>query len=184
MRNSVHHLESLLSRADFDNGKCPTSSLKLFGQPLIIRNVDVTRKFMMVDTVLIPSNLPNAIDLVATNFPSIEVKDYDDTSFVANAHVPSRDSSLQFIDKNPVIAGLHQNSEVPINSFIYYSIERGILVDNVIYPWDFLNIVQKTLRAEVTRTIISPNALIARTSIIDGPCIIEDDVIIDDFCKI
>ncbi|MFI5405730.1 MAG: hypothetical protein ACHQ1D_04370 [Nitrososphaerales archaeon] len=184
MRNSVHHLESLLSRADFDSGNCPTSSLKLFGQPVIIRNVGVTRKFMMVDTVLIPSNLPKAINLVATNFPSIEVKEYDDTSLIANAHVASRDSSLQYIDKNPVIAGLQQNFEVPVNSFIYYSLERGLLVDSVVYPWDFLDIVQKTLKDEVTHTIISPNASVARTSVIEGPCIIEDDVIIDDFCKI
>ncbi|MGA7900351.1 MAG: hypothetical protein WCA39_15980 [Nitrososphaeraceae archaeon] len=184
MRNSVHHLESLLSRADFDSGNCPTSSLKLFGQPVIIRTVGVTRKFMMVDTVLIPSNLPKAINLLATNFPSIEVKEYDDTSLIPNAHVSSRDSSLQYFDKNPVIAGLQQNFEVPINSFIYYSLDRGLLVDSVVYPWDFLDIVQKTLKAEVTHTIISPNASVARTSVIEGPCIIEDDVIIDDFCKI
>ena len=69
-----------------------TSSLKLFGKPVIIRNVDITRKFMMVDTVLIPSNLPKAINLVTTNFPSIEVKEYDDTSLIPNAHVSSRDS--------------------------------------------------------------------------------------------
>ena len=183
MHNSVHHLESLLSRADFDNGNCPTSSLKLFGEPLIVRNVDVTRKFMTVDTVLIPSNLPNTIDLIATNFPSIKVKEYDDTSFIASELVSSRKSTLPFIDQNPVIVGL-QNFEAPINSFIYHTIEQGLLVDNVVYPWDFLNIVQKTLRAEVTRTIISPNASVARTTVIEGPCIIEDDVTIDDFCKI
>lgn len=106
------------------------------------------------------------------------MKEYDDTSLIANAHVSSRHCSLQYIDKNPVIAGLQQNFEVPINSFIYYSIEQGLLVDNVVYPWDFLNIVQKTLKAEVTRTIISPNASVARTSVIEGPCIIEDDVIL------
>jgi UDP-N-acetylglucosamine diphosphorylase / glucose-1-phosphate thymidylyltransferase / UDP-N-acetylgalactosamine diphosphorylase / glucosamine-1-phosphate N-acetyltransferase / galactosamine-1-phosphate N-acetyltransferase len=32
--------------------------------------------------------------------------------------------------------------------------------------------------------MISPTASIAKTSIIQGPCLIEDDVIIDDFCKI
>ena len=138
---------------------------------------------MTVDKVFIPSNLPRATSLVATNFPSIRVEEYEDTSLIANANEPGRGSSVQFEDKNPVIAGL-QNFEVPINSFIYYSIEAGILVDNMVYPWHFLDIVQKTLRVEVTRTIISPNASVARTSIIEGPCVIEDDVIIDDFCKI
>jgi NDP-sugar pyrophosphorylase family protein len=138
---------------------------------------------MTVDKVFIPSNLPRATSLVATNFPSIRVEEYEDTSLIANANETGRGSSVQFEYKNPVIAGL-QNFEVPINSFIYYSIEAGILVDNMVYPWHFLDIVQKTLRAEVTRTIISPNASVARTSIIEGPCVIEDDVIIDDFCKI
>jgi UDP-N-acetylglucosamine diphosphorylase / glucose-1-phosphate thymidylyltransferase / UDP-N-acetylgalactosamine diphosphorylase / glucosamine-1-phosphate N-acetyltransferase / galactosamine-1-phosphate N-acetyltransferase len=138
---------------------------------------------MMVDKVLIPSNLPRATSLVASNFPSIRVEEYEDTSTVPHANEPSRSSSLEFEDRNSVIAGL-QNFEVPINSFIYYSIEKGLLVDSMVYPWHFLDIVQKTLRAEVTRTRISPAASVARTSIIEGPCVIEDDVIIDDFCKI
>ncbi len=183
-RNSVHHLESLLSRADYVNGNCPTSSLRLFGQPVIVRNVDVTRKVMSIDSILMPSNLTNAINLIAENFPSIEVIEYDDTSLIANDQATSRGSSLNYMNKNPVIAGLQQNFEVPINSFIYYSMERGLSVDSVVYPWDFLDIVQKTLRLEITRTLISPNASIARTSVIEGPCIIEEDVVIDDFCKI
>ena len=97
---------------------------------------------MTVDKVFIPSNLPRATSLVATNFPSIRVEEYEDTSLIANANEPGRGSSVQFEDKNPVIAGL-QNFEVPINSFIYYSIEAGILVDNMVYPWHFLDIVAK-----------------------------------------
>jgi NDP-sugar pyrophosphorylase family protein len=57
-------------------------------------------------------------------------------------------------------------------------------MESIIYPWDFLNLVQKVLHEEVTKNIISPNASIAKSSIIEGPCIIEDDVNIDDFCKI
>jgi UDP-N-acetylglucosamine diphosphorylase / glucose-1-phosphate thymidylyltransferase / UDP-N-acetylgalactosamine diphosphorylase / glucosamine-1-phosphate N-acetyltransferase / galactosamine-1-phosphate N-acetyltransferase len=57
-------------------------------------------------------------------------------------------------------------------------------MDSIIYPWDFLNLVQKVLQEEVTQNIISPKASIAKSSIIEGPCIIEDDVNIDDFCKI
>jgi UDP-N-acetylglucosamine diphosphorylase / glucose-1-phosphate thymidylyltransferase / UDP-N-acetylgalactosamine diphosphorylase / glucosamine-1-phosphate N-acetyltransferase / galactosamine-1-phosphate N-acetyltransferase len=54
----------------------------------------------------------------------------------------------------------------------------------LIYPWDFLTTVQKVLYDEIAEQIISPNASIAKSSIIKGPCVIEDDVIIDDFCKI
>jgi len=31
---------------------------------------------------------------------------------------------------------------------------------------------------------ISPNASLSNSTIIDGPCIIEDGVTVDDFCKI
>jgi len=58
------------------------------------------------------------------------------------------------------------------------------MVDIITYPWEFLNSVGNVLKKEVTRTVISPKASIAKTSIIQGPCLIEDDVTIDDFCKI
>lgn len=60
---------------------------------------------MTVDKVFIPSSLPRATSLVATNFPSIRVEEYEDTSLIANANEPGRGSSVQFEDKNPVIAG-------------------------------------------------------------------------------
>ena len=39
------------------------------------------------------------------------------------------------------------------------------------------------MQEELTESI-SPNASLSKSTIIDGPCIIEDDVTIDDFCKI
>jgi len=54
----------------------------------------------------------------------------------------------------------------------------------VTYPWEFLDVIQKILRSCIKKRIVSPSASVARTSIIEDPCIIEDDVIIDDFCKI
>lgn len=182
-RNSAHQLGSLISRDDSINGNCLTSALKLFEQPVIVRNVDLVQKFMMVDTVLIPSNLPRAFNLVASNFPSIGVEEYDDSSFGADGPIHSREPP-EFDSKCLAVTGVRQNFDVPINSFIYYSTRRGLLVYNVVYPWDFLDIVQKILRAEVTNPVISPNASVAKTSVIEGPCIIEDDVVIDDFCKI
>jgi NDP-sugar pyrophosphorylase family protein len=58
------------------------------------------------------------------------------------------------------------------------------MVDVITYPWELLNAVQNLLQNEVTHTIISAMASIAKTSVIQGPCIIEDGVKIDDFCKI
>jgi len=89
---------------------------------------------------------------------------------------------------------------IPINSLIHNSlssssygynylnnpiIDKNLLhVDILAYPWQFLNAVQSVLNNEVTGIRISPKATVAKSSVIYGPCIIEDDVTIDDFCKI
>jgi NDP-sugar pyrophosphorylase family protein len=59
-----------------------------------------------------------------------------------------------------------------------------LLVEPINYPWDFLHASQKVLHDEITHTVISKNSKIANSSIIEGPCVIEDNVTIDDFCKI
>jgi len=75
--------------------------------------------------------------------------------------------------------------EIPINALLRYSQDtKTFSVEPLSYPWDLLNTITKVLQEEVTKSIISKNAIIAKSSIIDGPCIIEDNVKIDDFCKI
>jgi NDP-sugar pyrophosphorylase family protein len=77
--------------------------------------------------------------------------------------------------------------EIPLNSAIWYQQsekEKKILINPIKYPWDFHYVIQKILHEEVTQVSISPNASISKSTVIDGPCIIEDDVTIDDFCKI
>ncbi|HKG30041.1 MAG TPA: hypothetical protein VKA91_02120, partial [Nitrososphaeraceae archaeon] len=84
-----------------------------------------------------------------------------------------------------IIGGKYEDFEIPLNACLHYSESiEGLFMESIIYPWDFLNLVQKVLHEEVTQNIISPKASIAKSSIIEGPCIIEDDVNIDDFCKI
>ena len=61
--------------------------------------------------------------------------------------------------------------------------KENILVNPIVYPWDFHYIIRRILQEELTESI-SPNASLSKSTIIDGPCIIEDDVTIDDFCKI
>jgi acetyltransferase-like isoleucine patch superfamily enzyme len=95
----------------------------------------------------------------------------------------------------------NNNIEIPINSLIcHYSGKSGtgdnttngdiyrsnndLIVYPIIYPWDFLNAVEMVLQGEVIQTSISPSASVAKSAIIKGPCIIEDNVTIDDFCKI
>ena len=185
--NSVHHLQSLIS----DSHDCPASSLKVFGQPLIVRNVEVTCKVLDIDEVLIPDNFSNAATLIQDNFPSLEVQQFSDE----NENVANYNASYSIIDRYDSLSSnnnsknliSHQKGklDVPLNTFIDYSLERGsFLIDTIMYPWDFLYIMQRVMQDKIVHTTISPNASVDRSSIIDGPCIIEDGVTIDDFCKI
>ena len=185
--NSVLHLQSLIS----DSHDCPASSLKVFGQPLIVRNVEVTCKVLDIDEVMIPDNFSNAATLIQDNFPSLEVQQFSDE----NENVANYNASYSIIDRYDSLSSnnnskkliSHQKGklDVPLNTFIDYSLERGsFLIDTIIYPWDFLYIMQRVMQGTIVHTTISPNASVDRSSIIDGPCIIEDGVTIDDFCKI
>jgi UDP-N-acetylglucosamine diphosphorylase / glucose-1-phosphate thymidylyltransferase / UDP-N-acetylgalactosamine diphosphorylase / glucosamine-1-phosphate N-acetyltransferase / galactosamine-1-phosphate N-acetyltransferase len=76
--------------------------------------------------------------------------------------------------------------QLPLNSVLWFSKtgKERLYADLITYPWDFLNISQKILQEEIKESKISPTASIAKSSIVEGPCIISDDVIVDDFCKI
>jgi UDP-N-acetylglucosamine diphosphorylase / glucose-1-phosphate thymidylyltransferase / UDP-N-acetylgalactosamine diphosphorylase / glucosamine-1-phosphate N-acetyltransferase / galactosamine-1-phosphate N-acetyltransferase len=76
--------------------------------------------------------------------------------------------------------------QLPLNSVLWFSKtgKERLYADLITYPWDFLNISQKILHEEIKESKISPTASIAKSSIVEGPCIISDDVIVDDFCKI
>ena len=199
-----------------DCHECPASSLKVFGQPLIVRNVQVVNNILGVDKVMIPQGFSDVAKLIHDNFPSIDVEQFcDDSNYsndnknkhennnsynISNNNESSPAATTTIVDTYPLVRnngqiikreGYNYNNkgkakfEVAVNTFIHYSLERAsFLIDSVVYPWDFLKIIQKVLYENIRETRISPNASIAKSSIIEGPCIIEDGVTIDDFCKI
>src|SRR5436189_6332836 len=71
-RNSVHHLQSLMT----DCGDCPATSLKIFGQPIIVRNVQIAKEILHIDKVLVPKESANALKLIEESFPSIDVEQF------------------------------------------------------------------------------------------------------------
>jgi UDP-N-acetylglucosamine diphosphorylase / glucose-1-phosphate thymidylyltransferase / UDP-N-acetylgalactosamine diphosphorylase / glucosamine-1-phosphate N-acetyltransferase / galactosamine-1-phosphate N-acetyltransferase len=153
--------------------------------------VEVACNVLDIDEVMIPDNFSNAATLIQDNFPSLEVQQFSDE----NENVANHKASCSIIDRydrlssnnnsNKLISHQKGKLDVPLNTFIDYSLERGsFLIDTIIYPWDFLYIMQKVMQDKIVHTTISPNASVDRSSIIDGPCIIEDGVTIDDFCKI
>ena len=186
-RNSSHHLQSLMT----DCSDCPATSLKVFGQPLIVRNIQAAKEILDIDKVIVPKESTNAVKIIEENFPSIDVEQFsssnnnDDNS--DNRTITTATAFHNYLLNSNEVRTLNKKAtfEVPVNTFIHYSLERAsLLIDAVIYPWDFLKLIQKVLCDNIKDTIISPNASIAKSSIIEGPCIIEDGVTIDDFCKI
>jgi len=190
-RNAPHHLYPLI-----ESKECPASSLKLFGYPLIVRNIMMAQKFMSVDTICLPDEFSDASRLIQNYFPTLNLKEFcdDNRGFEKYATTINAPSPLNYHLATP-LQGQHSNFEIPINSLIHNSClsinsnqnndsGKDLVVDVLTYPWDFLKAVQDVLHNEITHTVISPMATVAKSSIINGPCIIEDDVIIDDFCKI
>jgi acetyltransferase-like isoleucine patch superfamily enzyme len=191
-RNAPHHLYPLI-----ESKECPASSLKLFGYPLIVRNIMMAQKFMSVDTICLPDEFSDASRLIQNYFPTLNLKEFcdDNSGFEKYAPTINAPPALNYHLATP-LQGQHSNFEIPINSIIHNcclsnnrnhtndSQHNDLVVDVLTYPWDFLKAVQDVLHNEITHTVISPMATVAKSSIINGPCIIEDDVIIDDFCKI
>jgi UDP-N-acetylglucosamine diphosphorylase / glucose-1-phosphate thymidylyltransferase / UDP-N-acetylgalactosamine diphosphorylase / glucosamine-1-phosphate N-acetyltransferase / galactosamine-1-phosphate N-acetyltransferase len=191
-RNARHHLYPLI-----ESKECPASSLKLFGYPLIVRNIMMAQKFMSVDTICLPDEFSDASRLIQNYFPTLNLKEFcdDNRGFEKYAPTINAPTPLNYHLAMP-LQGQHGNFEIPINSLIHNSSlsnnnnnhpndsSNDLVVDVLTYPWDFLKAVQDVLHNEITHTVISPMATVAKSSIINGPCIIEDDVIIDDFCKI
>jgi bifunctional UDP-N-acetylglucosamine pyrophosphorylase/glucosamine-1-phosphate N-acetyltransferase len=136
------------------------------------------------------------LKLLQDNFSTIDVEEYEDDEDEYEYDIKSNDgNSSNNIDNNSTAARSHNISikenmdylEIPLNSAIWYlqsEKEKKVLVNPLKYPWDLHYVIQKILQDEVTHVSISPNASISKSTVIDGPCIIEDDVTIDDFCKI
>jgi UDP-N-acetylglucosamine diphosphorylase / glucose-1-phosphate thymidylyltransferase / UDP-N-acetylgalactosamine diphosphorylase / glucosamine-1-phosphate N-acetyltransferase / galactosamine-1-phosphate N-acetyltransferase len=198
-----HHLQKLVGKPD----SCLASSLKLLGKLIIVRNIDILSWFFRIKTIRIPDKFPQAIEIIKQNFPSINTEDYrgadnysnTDTNGNHNIHVKEihpigtgnfgtipllkSESHKITIDKNRLV-------QIPIDFILY----RKPFLENehvflqtfnmIIYPWDFLRVIQEILFEEVKETRVSPNASVAKSCIIEGPCIIEDGVRIDDFAKI
>jgi carbonic anhydrase/acetyltransferase-like protein (isoleucine patch superfamily) len=169
------------------------SSLKVLNQPLIVRNLGIVNRILNIHRIKVPSECSTVLRLIQDNFPEINVDEYDTNTKTNNtnntnnndADTPADTSTSARSFKISIKENM-SSLEMPLNSALWYSqLEKdNILVNPIVYPWDFHYIVQRILREELTEASVSPNASISKSSIIDGPSIIEDGVTIDDFCKI
>jgi UDP-N-acetylglucosamine diphosphorylase / glucose-1-phosphate thymidylyltransferase / UDP-N-acetylgalactosamine diphosphorylase / glucosamine-1-phosphate N-acetyltransferase / galactosamine-1-phosphate N-acetyltransferase len=198
--NTKHYLQSIFSNDK--TGHNSTAQLKVGGQILALRNLDILNKLYCIESIKIPDKFPEIANLIEVNFPSIGVELFDDDYYdyvlsKNNIFGPSERSSCFQIDSNGgpidntiVICRKAEEKgsiQLPLNSVLWHSKEEAdtiLYASLIIYPWSFLNVLQKVLYKELRQTKISPKALVSKSSIIDGPCIIEDNVVIDDYCKI
>ena len=197
-RRSKHFLHSIVDTNE-NESQTPVSSLKVLHQPLIVRNVSIANRIQNIHRIKVPSKCSTTLKLLQDNFSTIDVDEYEDVDEGDEGDdvIKSNDnnSSNTIDDNNSTAARSHNISikenmdylEILLNSAIWYlqsEKEKKILINPIKYPWDLHYVIQKVLQDEVTHVSISPNASISKTTVFDGPCIIEDDVTIDDFCKI
>lgn len=191
-RRSKHFLDSILDTKE-NESQIPISSIKVLHQPLIVRNVNLANKIRNIHRIRVPSKCGATLKLLQDNFSTIDVDEYEDNEDDIKSN--DNNSSNDIDDNNSTSARSHNISikenmdylEIPLNSAIWYiqsEKEKQVLINPIKYPWDLHYIIQKILHDEVAHVSISPNASISKSTVIDGPCIIEDDVTIDDFCKI
>ena len=161
------------------------ASLKVLNQPLIVRNLGIVGRILNIHRIKVPSECSAVLRLIQDNFPAISVDEYDtnNTRNNINDDTPTDTSTSARSFKISINENLN-SLEIPLNSALWYlQSEKNILVNPIVYPWDFHYIIRRILQEELIESI-SPDASLSKSTIIDGPCIIEDGVTIDDFCKI
>lgn len=194
LRNTQHYLQSLV-----DPGEFSVSSLDLLGYPIIVRNLKIVVSMFKIDSVYVPDYASSITALIQANFPAIDVKEFSD-SHDSGGNISTLWDQYHTGNAMIHIRGKDGKFELPLNSLLYYNSRdregnligaksnscncSQMYVDTLVYPWEFLDAVRRVMAMEITDTVISSGASVAKSSIITGPCIIEDDVTIDDFCKI
>jgi UDP-N-acetylglucosamine diphosphorylase / glucose-1-phosphate thymidylyltransferase / UDP-N-acetylgalactosamine diphosphorylase / glucosamine-1-phosphate N-acetyltransferase / galactosamine-1-phosphate N-acetyltransferase len=159
--NSSHWIENLLA----ENNECLALSLSVIGKPLIIHNVEkLILENQSIDHIFLPHGFTRIANLLQTKFPHIQIDEYaDETGSFFNSR---------------------ESLRIPLNSAVIDSNFTGHVIKPIVYPWDVLKVMLEILETEVKETSISKDASIADSTILKGPCVIDDGVFIDDFNKI
>ena len=151
---SKHYLNSLV----YENGnEVPVSLLKVLNQPLIIRNLSIATTILNIHRIKIPSKYKTALKLIQDNFPAINVEEYDDDNDNdndnRNNNIKSTNASTIARSYNISIKENMDHLEIPLNSALWYlqSEKESILINPIVYPWDFHYVIQKILQNELTQ---------------------------------
>jgi len=148
-----------------EGGECSASSLFVIGKPLIVYNVEkLLLENKSIDHIMLPEGFSHTAELLQTRFPFIQIDEY----------------------KNEIesLLNSHESLRIPLNSAVLRSSSTKYTIKPIVFPWDFLKIILEILETEIKETSISKDASIADSTILKGPCFIEEGVVIDDFNKI
>jgi acetyltransferase-like isoleucine patch superfamily enzyme len=156
-----HHLGGIFN----GNPDAIATDLDVLGRPLVVHNLEKLLEGPdRVEKVLFPNGTRGAADLIQASFPGVEVDEYDPGS-------------------QPRRAG-EDSVAVPFNSLVASSDGGKSEISEIVYPWQLLGAILKVLQGEVAATEIAGDAHVARSAVIEGPCVIRKGASVDDFCKI
>jgi acetyltransferase-like isoleucine patch superfamily enzyme len=162
---------------------------KFMGQHLVLRNISILDRVFALRSIEIPLEINSISEFIHQQYPSIDVVVKDDKD-ISNKSPTYASSSKSLFPCISLIKELKQHEslateyKIPLNSILTLESGNKLNVDILWYPWDFLEFMQKSLGMEITQSRISPKAKVSKTSVIEGPCVIEEGAVIDDFCKI
>lgn len=156
----VHFLEGILH----DKEESLASSVDVIGKPLIVYNIEkISSAHGKIQRVFLPEGLSRTASLIETSFPSIQIDEYRDVN-----EIPVEDNLLK----------------IPLNSYMTQKADNTYMVNQMVYPWDILLFAERVLQSEVKETRISENASVSERAVVARPCVIAENALLDDFCKV
>ncbi|HEX5904982.1 MAG TPA: hypothetical protein VFY50_02930, partial [Candidatus Nitrosocosmicus sp.] len=176
------------NESEVDSSIPSNCSLYIFGRALITRNVELIDSLYGLETVLVPEKLKFITRIIksTTNVPVEEIDENTYCKLIKNdARVSQKINGTERNNFGNNALNIEQSSLISNRNLLFLhcntvigrrSSRKSIEYYTFQYPWEFLDIIQELLENEVTHSIISNKATIAKTAIIEGPCIIEDNV--------
>src|SRR5690606_22399046 len=164
------------NESEVDSSIPSNCSLYLFGRALITRNVELIDSLYGLETVLVPKKL-NFISRLIKSTTNVPVEEIDETTYDKLVKRDIRVSQkINVSEKNDFSSNtihMQQNTLISNKNLLFLpcntvvgrkSDKRSLEYYKFQYPWEFLEIIQDLLRNEVTHSIISNRASIAKTA--------------------
>jgi UDP-N-acetylglucosamine diphosphorylase / glucose-1-phosphate thymidylyltransferase / UDP-N-acetylgalactosamine diphosphorylase / glucosamine-1-phosphate N-acetyltransferase / galactosamine-1-phosphate N-acetyltransferase len=181
--------------SDLANTFPSNCSLNIFGKSIITNNIDTLNSLYNIEKIVIPKTLSFLTSLIDSSFDIVIEENIDTQSYKNFAHVnlatdiPQSnyksytngnkiDNKNNFNNLQQIMISSNTNLIIPCNILLGINPSTNNLeFQKFNYPWEFLDIVNNLLHCKIKDTIISNKSHIAKSSVIEGPCIIEDDVV-------